>query len=59
MARLEPVRTEADTASLVRSGVRLVSTDYVIDESCTLAKARAGPAAAIQLLDLRRSDHRW
>ena len=37
---------------LIREGVRLVTTDYVIDESCTLAKARAGPVAAGRLLDL-------
>ncbi len=37
---------------LIRDGVRLVSTDYVIDESCTLAKARAGSVAALRLLDL-------
>jgi len=43
-------------AALVRkvleSGGRLVSTDYIIDESCTLARARAGHAAAARLLDL-------
>ncbi|HEX9887173.1 MAG TPA: hypothetical protein VGA70_11830, partial [Longimicrobiales bacterium] len=38
--------------SLIQGGVRLVSSDYVLDESCTLAKARAGSAAAIRLLDL-------
>ncbi len=37
---------------LVREGDRLVSTDYVIDEACTLAKARAGSEAAFRLLDL-------
>lgn len=37
---------------LVANGARLVTTDYVIDESCTLAKARAGSAAATRLLDL-------
>lgn len=37
---------------LIRSGVRLVSSDYVLDESCTLAKARAGSTAAIRLLGL-------
>jgi uncharacterized protein len=37
---------------LIREGARLVSTDYVIDESCTLAKARAGSEAAFRLLDL-------
>lgn len=37
---------------LLRSGVRLVLTDYVIDESCTLAKIRAGGDAALRLLEI-------
>jgi uncharacterized protein len=37
---------------LIRDGVRLVSTDYVLDESCTLVKARAGSDAALRLLDM-------
>lgn len=37
---------------ILTGGARLVSTDYVIDESCTLAKARAGALAATRLLDL-------
>jgi uncharacterized protein len=37
---------------LIREGARLVTTDYVIDESCTLAKARAGSESALRLLDL-------
>jgi predicted nucleic acid-binding protein len=37
---------------LIQSRVRLVSSDYVLDESCTLAKARAGSTAAIRLLSL-------
>jgi predicted nucleic acid-binding protein len=39
-------------AALVKSGARLVTTDYVVDESCTLAKARAGSPMAFRLLDL-------
>jgi predicted nucleic acid-binding protein len=38
----------------ISAGGRLVTTDYVIDESCTLAKGRAGPNAGIRLLDLLR-----
>jgi predicted nucleic acid-binding protein len=38
----------------LRAGHRLVTTDYVVDEACTLAKARAGSAAATRLLDLLR-----
>lgn len=45
-------RTVTLVEQLVQDGARLVSTDYVIDESCTLAKARAGSLAAIRLLDL-------
>jgi hypothetical protein len=37
---------------LIQGGSRLVSTDYVMDESCTLAKARAGSFMAFRLLDL-------
>lgn len=45
-------RTKALVRRLIREGTRLVTTDYVIDESCTLAKARAGSLAASRLLDL-------
>lgn len=38
--------------ALVTHGTRLVTTDYVIDESCTLAKARSGSLMAFRLLDL-------
>ena len=44
----------AEVDSLVATGVRLVTTDYVVDEACTLAKARAGAHAAVRLLDLLR-----
>lgn len=44
--------TVATVERVIRDGGRLVSTDYVIDESCTLAKARAGSEAALRLLDL-------
>jgi predicted nucleic acid-binding protein len=44
--------TRGTVEHLIRDGARLVSTDYVVDESCTLAKARAGPEAALRLLDL-------
>ena len=37
---------------LIAERCRLVSTDYVIDESCTLAKVRSGSIAAVRLLDL-------
>ena len=38
--------------SLIREGARLVTTDYVVDESCTLTKARSGSVMALRLLDL-------
>ncbi len=44
--------TKATVERLIRGGGRLVTTDYVIDESCTLARARAGTDAALRLLDL-------
>ncbi len=37
---------------LLRGGRRLVVTDYVIDETVTLAKARGGPLVAGRVLDL-------
>jgi predicted nucleic acid-binding protein len=37
---------------ILRAGRRLVVTDYVIDESVTLAKARAGIMLAGRVLDL-------
>src|SRR6185436_7315003 len=39
-------------AARVATGGRLVLTDYVVDEACTLAKARAGSYAALKLLEL-------
>jgi predicted nucleic acid-binding protein len=39
-------------ARLIRDGVRLTTTDYVIDESCTLARIRAGVGAARALLEV-------
>lgn len=38
--------------AVLRAGHRLVTSDYVVDEACTLAKARAGSVGAIRLLDL-------
>ena len=46
------VHISALVRRLIERGVRLVTTDYVIDESCTLAKARAGSIMAFRLLDL-------
>ncbi len=37
---------------LLKSGVGLVLTDYIIDEACTLAKARGGRHGALQLLQI-------
>jgi predicted nucleic acid-binding protein len=39
-------------AKILRDGRRLLATDYVIDESVTLAKARAGASVAARVLDL-------
>ena len=45
-------RVRKVVASRVSAGSRLVITDYVLDEACTLAKARAGGYAALRLLEL-------
>ena len=38
----------------LKAGRRLVTSDYVVDETCTLANARVGAIAAIRFLDLLR-----
>ena len=43
---------ERCVAGLVKSGAGLVLTDYIIDEACTLAKARGGGYAAQRLLEI-------
>jgi predicted nucleic acid-binding protein len=37
---------------LIESGTGFVLSDYIVDEACTLAKARAGSDAALRLLDI-------
>jgi uncharacterized protein len=39
-------------ARLLKSGSALVLSDYIIDEACTLAKARAGAYGALRLLEI-------
>src|ERR671925_187308 len=39
-------------APLMRAGVGLVLTDYIIDEACTLAQARGGAYGALKLLEI-------
>jgi predicted nucleic acid-binding protein len=50
----DPARAGAEqcVAKLVKSGSRLILTDYIIDEACTLAKARAQSYGALKLLEL-------
>jgi hypothetical protein len=50
----DPVRARAQKIAAARAaaGSRLALTDYVLDEACTLAKARAGSYAALRLLQL-------
>lgn len=52
--RHDPVRALAQkcVAARLSAGARLILTDYVLDEACTLAKARAGSQAAMRLLEL-------
>jgi hypothetical protein len=46
------VEAAQQVAKLLDARGRLVTTDYVVDESCTLKRARAGRVAANRLLDL-------
>jgi predicted nucleic acid-binding protein len=41
-----------EVGKVTRSGQRLVVTDYVIDETVTLARARSGARVALRVLDL-------
>jgi predicted nucleic acid-binding protein len=52
--RRDPARTamERCIARLTKSGTGLILTDYVIDESCTLAMARGGSYGARRLLEI-------
>lgn len=52
--RRDSYHTQAEerVGKLIESGIRLVLTDYIIDETCTLAKARAGSDAALRLLEI-------
>lgn len=55
----DPARTEVERCvpRLVKSGVCLILTDYIVDESCTLAKSRGGGNGALRLLEIvDRSD---
>lgn len=45
-------RAGAFVGEWLADGGRLVSTDYILDESFTLAKARSGTRAALRLMDL-------
>lgn len=45
-------RTAALVKGLIGGGARLVSTDYVLDESITLTRMRSGHRAALKLLEL-------
>ena len=45
-------RTSSFVQDWLRSGGRLVSSDYVLDESFTLARARSGSRAAFRLMEL-------
>jgi hypothetical protein len=45
-------QAEERVRKLIESGARLVLTDYIVDEACTLAKVRAGSDAAVRLLEI-------
>jgi predicted nucleic acid-binding protein len=55
----DPARAAAlaCVSDLLRSGRRLILTDYIIDEAATLAKTRGGSSGALRLLEIvDRSD---
>jgi uncharacterized protein len=45
-------RAKECVGRLLKSGAGLILTDYIVDEACTVAKARAGGDAALRLLDI-------
>lgn len=45
-------RARRAVEKLLRAGRKLVLTDYIVDETTTLAKARSGKRVAMRLLDL-------
>jgi predicted nucleic acid-binding protein len=45
-------QAEGRVRKLIESGTRLVLTDYIVDEACTLAKIRAGSDSALRLLEI-------
>jgi len=55
----DPSRAAAERCidALMRSGNGLVLTDYIIDEACTLAKARAKGYGALRLLEIVDRTH--
>jgi predicted nucleic acid-binding protein len=42
----------AEMNRLIQRGTRLITSDYVVDEACTLIRARVGAHASVQFLDL-------
>ena len=49
---LSHASAERCVGRLLKSGVGLVLTDYIVDEACTLAKARGGGYGALRLLEI-------
>jgi len=47
---------ERCVSGLLKAGVDLVLTDYIVDEACTLAKARAGGAWRVAAFGNYRSE---
>jgi predicted nucleic acid-binding protein len=51
--RRDPLRARArkEVETRVAASARLILTDYILDEACTLAKTRDGSLAALRLLE--------
>lgn len=59
VAKRDPAHRPAVTTyeKLLRAGARVVTTDYIVDETLTLTKARIDASTAIALLDrIERSE---
>jgi predicted nucleic acid-binding protein len=55
----DPARASVErfVAKPTKSGIELILSDYIVDESCTPAKARGGRHGALRLLEIIDRSH--